>query len=132
MYIGKDNQLFKKNILDPNLKEIIVIYRILFRLLNQKAICDIEDDSEFWIKVCDFFNEKGIDKIGTFLVDSVTINSLGEDILFNCGDYNGVFIYSLRTPDGKRYEVNQEWMMTIAYYRGALDEYKNHPVIKKL
>lgn len=23
-------------------------------------------------------------------------------------------------------------MMTIAYYRGALDEYKNHPVIKKL
>ena len=32
----------------------------------------------------------------------------------------------------KRYEVNQEWMMTIAYYRGALDEYKNHPVIKKL
>ena len=44
---------------------------------------------------------------GTFLVDSVTINSLGEDILFNCGDYNGVFIYSLRTPDGKRYEVNR-------------------------
>ena len=32
----------------------------------------------------------------------------------------------------KRYEVNQEWMMTIAYYRGALDEYKNHPVIKKI
>ncbi|WP_278695854.1 helix-turn-helix transcriptional regulator [Anaerobutyricum hallii] len=32
----------------------------------------------------------------------------------------------------KRYEVNQEGMMTIAYYRGALDEYKNHPVIKKL
>ena len=29
-------------------------------------------------------------------------------------------------------KVNQEWMMTIAYYRGALDEYKNHPVIKKL
>lgn len=21
--------------------------------------------------------------------------------------------------------------MTIAYYRGALDEYKNHPVVKK-
>lgn len=32
----------------------------------------------------------------------------------------------------KRYEVNQEWMMIIAYYRGALDEYKNYPVIKKL
>ena len=32
----------------------------------------------------------------------------------------------------KRYEVNQEWMMTIAYYRGALDEYKEHPTIKML
>lgn len=32
----------------------------------------------------------------------------------------------------KRYEVNQEWMMTIAYYRGTLDEYKGHPTIKAL
>ena len=30
----KYNQLFKKNILDPNLKEIIVIYLIHFRLVN--------------------------------------------------------------------------------------------------
>lgn len=32
----------------------------------------------------------------------------------------------------KKYEVNQDWMMTIAYYRGALEEYKNHPMIKNL
>ncbi len=32
----------------------------------------------------------------------------------------------------KSYEVNQEWMMTIAYYRGALSEYKEHPIIKNL
>lgn len=32
----------------------------------------------------------------------------------------------------KRYEVDQEWMMTIAYYRGTLDEYKNHRKIKAL
>lgn len=32
----------------------------------------------------------------------------------------------------KRYEVNQEWMMTIAYYRGTLDEYMNYPKIKNL
>ena len=32
----------------------------------------------------------------------------------------------------KRYKVDQEWMMTIAYYRGTLDEYKNHPSIVKL
>lgn len=31
----------------------------------------------------------------------------------------------------KKYEVNQEWMMTIAYYRGALEEYKAHPMVRK-
>ncbi len=32
----------------------------------------------------------------------------------------------------KQYVVNQEWMMTIAYYRGVLEAYKNHPVVQKL
>ena len=32
----------------------------------------------------------------------------------------------------KEYEVNQDWMMTIAYYRGALNEYKDHPIVKGL
>ena len=31
-----------------------------------------------------------------------------------------------------KYEVNQEWMLTIAYFRGALEKYKEHPYIKKL
>ena len=33
---------------------------------------------------------------------------------------------------GKRYNVNQDWMMTIAYYRGTLDEYKDHPIVRSL
>ncbi len=32
----------------------------------------------------------------------------------------------------KKYEVNQDWMMTIAYYIGALNEYQEHPFIKRL
>lgn len=32
----------------------------------------------------------------------------------------------------KKCEVDQEWMLTIAYYRGTLDEYKDHPKIKAL
>lgn len=32
----------------------------------------------------------------------------------------------------KKYEVNQEWMMTIAYYRGVLEEYEEHPIIQRL
>lgn len=96
----KYNQLFKKNILDPNLKEIIVIYRILFRLLNEKTICNIEDDSEFWIKVCDYFNEKGIDKLGTFLVDSTKA--------FNFEDHNVYLINKLI--------INKKAKMLPSYY----------------
>nr|WP_318000712.1 DUF3990 domain-containing protein [uncultured Faecalibacillus sp.] len=32
----------------------------------------------------------------------------------------------------KEYFVNQEWMMTIAYYRGALENYKNHQIVQKI
>lgn len=32
----------------------------------------------------------------------------------------------------KDYHVDQDWMLTIAYFRGTLDEYKDHPVILKL
>ena len=32
----------------------------------------------------------------------------------------------------KQYSVDQEWMMTIAFHRGALYECKNHPIIKNL
>ncbi len=28
--------------------------------------------------------------------------------------------------------MDQEWMMTIAYYRGPLDEYKEHQMIVQL
>ena len=32
----------------------------------------------------------------------------------------------------KKYEVDQEWMMTIAYYRGGLSRYQDHPMIRNL
>lgn len=32
----------------------------------------------------------------------------------------------------KEYYVDQEWMMTIAYYRKALSDYEKHPLIQKL
>lgn len=45
-------------------------------------------------------------------------------------------VYYIRFDDRnlkcKKYKVNQEWMMTIAYYRGTLDEYKDHPKIVRL
>lgn len=32
----------------------------------------------------------------------------------------------------KEYSVNRDWMLTIAYYRGTLERYKDHPMIQKL
>ena len=32
----------------------------------------------------------------------------------------------------RRYEVDQDWMMTVAYYRGAIRQYEEHPTIRKL
>lgn len=32
----------------------------------------------------------------------------------------------------RQYEVDQNWMMTIAYYRGTLGKYRDHPFVRKL
>ena len=61
--------------------------------------------------------------------------SYEQAISFVSGFENSSVYYICFNDDNlmcKRYAVNQEWMMTIAYYRGALDEYKNHPVVKKI
>ena len=64
-----------------------------------------------------------------------TGESYEQAISFASG-FDNSSVYYLNFNDknlkSKRYEVNQEWMMTIAYYRGTLVEYKNHPKIKAL
>ena len=50
--------------------------------------------------------------------------------------YNDPSVYFICFDDNdlrcKKYTVDGEWMMTIAYYRGSLEEYENHPIIKKI
>ncbi len=40
--------------------------------------------------------------------------------------------FDARNLKCKEYEVNQEWMMTTAYYGETLRDYENHPAIVKL
>ncbi len=64
-----------------------------------------------------------------------TGESYEQAISFVSGFENSSVYYLLFNDQNlkcKRYSVNQEWMMTIAYYRGTLDEYKSHPQIKAL
>ena len=50
--------------------------------------------------------------------------------------YNDPSVYFICFDDSdlkcKRYSVDSEWMMTIAYYRESLEEYENRPLIKKI
>lgn len=49
-------------------------------------------------------------------------------------DVNVVYAFQLNTNNLKTYHfhVNKEWMLAIAYYRGWINEYKNHPFIQKI
>ncbi len=51
-------------------------------------------------------------------------------------DFNESSVYILdfdnKNLKHKKYKVDQDWMMTIAYYRGKLTNYQNHPIIKNL
>lgn len=40
--------------------------------------------------------------------------------------------FNERNLKTKKFEVDQAWMLTIAYFRGALEEYQNSPVIRNL
>ncbi len=44
-------------------------------------------------------------------------------------------VYYIRFDDRdlkcRKCKVDQEWMLTIAYYRGALDEYKEYPTVSR-
>lgn len=50
--------------------------------------------------------------------------------------YDDPSVYFMSFDDSdlkcKRYSADREWMMTIAYYRESLEEYENHPIIKKI
>lgn len=43
-----------------------------------------------------------------------------------------IFKFKTKNLKGIKYEVNRDWMLTIAYYRNTLKEYKDSEVIKKL
>lgn len=45
-----------------------------------------------------------------------------------------VYIFTLKTEKLKTYKfnVNREWMIAISYYRGWMDSFSNHPIIKKI
>ncbi len=62
-----------------------------------------------------------------------TGESYDQAISFVSG-FDGSSVYYLDFDETdlkcKQYKVDQEWMLTIAYYKGTLDEYSEHPLIQ--
>ncbi len=64
-----------------------------------------------------------------------TGESYEQAISFISGfDKSCVYFMDFNPSDLKcrKYNVDQEWMMTIAYYRGTLEPYETHPIIQEL
>ena len=64
-----------------------------------------------------------------------TGESYDQAISFVSGfDHSSVYYMDFDDSDlkYKQYKIDREWMLTIAYYRGTLEEYKDHPTIRKL
>ena len=68
-----DNPLYSKffeiPILDDNLNDIYIIYRLLFVLFGEHEIADIMDDRLFWVKSTEYLIKKSDGKIGTFILE---------------------------------------------------------------
>lgn len=64
-----------------------------------------------------------------------TGESYDQAVSFVSGfDHSSVYYLDFDESDlkCKRYKLDRDWMLTIAFYRGALDEYREHPTVKKL
>ena len=63
------SKIFRRPVLDNNLSQIYIAYRILFIFLNEVDIAKISDDKLFWIKCTEYLNSKSENgKIGDFIM----------------------------------------------------------------
>ena len=66
---AKFSELFQEKFLDIKFNDIYIIYRILFILIKETKIGEIEDDVEFWQKCTEYLNFNGKGKIGSFILE---------------------------------------------------------------
>ena len=68
--------------------------------------------------------------IGFYVYDSyeqaITYASFYNDSSLYYIDFDNTNLVEIK------YEINTDWILTLAYYRGKLDVYKNHPLIQRL
>ena len=80
-------KIFHQKYLENELNEIYIVYRCFCYLINERNIAEIKNNKTFWIKFCEFFNDKSKGKKGDYIKE-VSKN-------FNFDDKNTLLIEEL-------------------------------------
>ena len=108
---NKYSKIFRRPVLDNNLSQIYIAYRILFIFLNEVEIANISDDKLFWVKCTEYLNSKGENgKIGDFI--------LSKFEKFNCDSKTIYYIEQIMK--GKKDNMSPSYFSKICGSTGLL------------
>ena len=65
------SKLFKKPVLEKNLEEICLIYRVLLAIFGEYEIANIFNEQLFWIKFTEYIIGNSNGKIGSFILEKI-------------------------------------------------------------
>jgi hypothetical protein len=66
------NNIFKEEILKDEKNSIILIYRILFQLIDKEELVELKSDKKFWEKTRNFILENNEGKTGNFIREYIS------------------------------------------------------------
>ena len=105
------SKIFRRPVLDNNLSQIYIAYRILFIFFDEIEIANISDDKLFWIKCTEYLNTKSEEgKIGDFI--------LSKFENYNC-DSKTVY-YIEKIMEGKKDNMSPSYFSKICGSTGLL------------
>ena len=108
---NKYTKIFRRPVLDNNLSQIYIVYRILFLLLGEMDIAKISDDKIFWVKCTEYLNSKSENgKIGDFILNKIE--------KYNCD--NKIVYYIEKLMKGKKDNFSPSYYSKICGSTGLL------------
>ena len=87
--LNKEDTLkfFEKDKIEDKEKEIVLIWKIFFYLIEKENIYSIENDEIFWKKMSKYIIQNCNKKVGTFILDKIKEFKFNEKIIFYIESY---------------------------------------------
>ena len=104
------SKIFRRPVLDNNLSQIYIAYRILFLFLNEFEIANIQEDRLFWVKCTEYLNSNGKGKIGNFILEKIE----------KCDYSNKTIYYIEKILKGKKDNISPSYFSKICGSTGLL------------